>query len=90
MLTSLVVTMMIITYMAEVSGQLTWWSICGQFWALPFLVYLRVSDINKQDKWTTWAFMTLLLIYPWGKFIISSSNQSLKEGLFFVIVLTLM
>jgi hypothetical protein len=58
--------MLIITYMAEVTGQLTYWSVIGQFWALPFLIFLRVSDINKQPKWTTWGIMTLLLVYPWG------------------------
>ncbi|KAF2805300.1 MFS general substrate transporter [Mytilinidion resinicola] len=59
-----IITMMIITYGAEITGSLTWWSIVGQIWALPFLIFLRVTNINTVPKWTEFAIMTLLLSYP--------------------------
>lgn len=59
-----IVTMLAITYLSEVTGQLTWVSILGQIWTLPFVVYLYVVDVNSASKWAVWIVMTLLLGFP--------------------------
>lgn len=64
-------TMMGMTYLAEVFGELTLTAMMGQIWALPFLVYIYAVDINSINKWAAWGLMTALLSYPSG---ISSSN----------------
>lgn len=56
--------MMILTYVAEIWGELTLTSMVGQIWALPFLVYLFAVDTSAANKWTVWAMTTLLLSYP--------------------------
>lgn len=58
------ILMLTITYISEVTGQLTLVSVIGQIWTLPFVVYLYVVDINTANKWSAWAVMTLLLGYP--------------------------
>ena len=60
------ILMLLLTYVAEVWGELTLTSMFGQIWALPFLVYIYVIDINSINKWLAWAVMTLLLGYPNG------------------------
>lgn len=62
-----IILMLIITYVSEVTGQLTLTAVTGQIWALPFLVYLYAVDINSVNKWLAWAIMTLLLSYPNGQ-----------------------
>lgn len=57
-------TMMGLTYLAEIWGELTLTSMIGQIWALPFVVYIYAVDITKIDKWLAWGIMTLLLSYP--------------------------
>ncbi|OJJ07697.1 hypothetical protein ASPVEDRAFT_142165 [Aspergillus versicolor CBS 583.65] len=59
-----ITTMLLLAYTAEATGQLTFVAMVGQIWALPFLVYLYVVDINSVNKWVAWAVMTLLLGYP--------------------------
>ncbi|KAL2862381.1 putative MFS transporter [Aspergillus lucknowensis] len=57
-------TMLLLAYTAETLNELTFVSMVGQIWALPFVVYLYVVDINTANKWAVWAVMTLLLGYP--------------------------
>lgn len=57
-------TMLGLTYLAEIWGELTFTAMLGQIWALPFVVYIYAVDINKIDKWLAWGIMTLLLSYP--------------------------
>ncbi|KAL4804756.1 major facilitator superfamily domain-containing protein [Aspergillus unguis] len=59
-----ITTMVLLSYTAEAAKELTFVSLFGQIWALPFLVYLYVVDINSVNKWVAWAVMTLLLAYP--------------------------
>lgn len=59
-----VILMMFITYGAEIWGELTYTSLSGQIWALPFLIYFNVVDTTKVDKWVIWTITTLLLAYP--------------------------
>ena len=63
-----IVFILILTYVSEITKQLTLVSMIGQIWALPFVVYLYVVDITTVNKWTVWVVMTLLLAYPNGKF----------------------
>jgi len=59
-----VITMLAITYVAEIWGELTFTSMFAQIWTLPFLVYLFVVNTSAVNKWTIWAVTTLLLSYP--------------------------
>ncbi|KAH8597887.1 phthalate transporter [Bisporella sp. PMI_857] len=59
-----VVNMLVLTYAAEVFGELTLTSLVGQLWALPFLILINVLDIGQGSKWTGYAIMTALLCYP--------------------------
>lgn len=60
-------TMMILTYVAEIWKELTFTAAIPQIWALPFLIFIYVKDINAINKWTSYAIMTALLSYPSGK-----------------------
>ncbi len=60
------ITMLALTYAAEIWGELTLTSAFGQIWTLPFLVYIYKVDITKINKWTAFGVMTLLLSYPSG------------------------
>lgn len=60
------ITMLLLTYVAEIWGELTLTSAFGQVWALPFLVVLNVININKINKWTAFGIMSGLLAYPSG------------------------
>ena len=68
-----IVTMLILTYLAEVMGELTLVSMSAQIWVLPFVVYLYVCNINEANKWVAFAIMTLLLAYPSGMYAIIRS-----------------
>ncbi|KAL4744779.1 hypothetical protein BDW72DRAFT_199258 [Aspergillus terricola var. indicus] len=59
-----ITTMVLLAYAAEAANDLTLISMLGQIWALPFLIYLYVVDINTVNKWVVWVVMTLLLGYP--------------------------
>ncbi|PVH83653.1 retrograde regulation protein 2 [Cadophora sp. DSE1049] len=59
-----VATMLALTYAGEVFGELTFTVLIGQIWALPFLIFINLVDINQINKWLAWAIMTALLCYP--------------------------
>jgi hypothetical protein len=65
-LTGPVIFMLLLTYVAEIWGELTLTSMIGQIWLLPFLIYLNVVNTTKVDKWIIWAVVSLLLGYPNG------------------------
>ncbi|WDK17095.1 phthalate transporter [Colletotrichum graminicola] len=66
------ITMLAITYLGEVIGELTLVSMSGQVWALPFLIYLNVVNTSEVNRWVLYAVISLLLIYPNGKFFKST------------------
>lgn len=72
-----IVLMMALTYASETVGELTLISMLGQVWALPFLVYLYVVDINSVNKWVAWVVMTLLLAYPSGESLLLRIVQTM-------------
>ncbi|KAK6824111.1 hypothetical protein RU639_005242 [Aspergillus parasiticus] len=57
-------TMLILTYLSEKFGQLTWAAMFTQIWALPFVIYLYVVDINSINKWVAWVILTIFLSLP--------------------------
>ncbi|KAH8812635.1 major facilitator superfamily domain-containing protein [Xylogone sp. PMI_703] len=59
-----VITMLGLTYAGEVFGELTYTALIGQIWALPFLIFMNLVDINQINKWFAWLIMTALLCYP--------------------------
>lgn len=59
--------MLLVAYLAEVSGQLTLVAGLGQIWVLPFLIYLNSVDLAGVNRWVIYAVTTLLLSYPNGK-----------------------
>jgi len=59
-----VVNMLALTYAGEVFGELTFISLIGQLWALPFLIFLNFVNINEINKWVAWIVFTLFLCYP--------------------------
>jgi len=61
-----IITMLALTYVAEIWGELTLTALLGQIWALPFVVYIYIVDITKINKWKAFGIMTLLLSYPSG------------------------
>jgi hypothetical protein len=61
------ITMMALTYVAEIWGELTLTAAFGQIWALPFLIFIYLVDITKINKWKAFGIMTALLSYPSGK-----------------------
>ncbi|KAK1765846.1 MFS general substrate transporter [Phialemonium atrogriseum] len=58
------ITMLLLTYLAEIVGELTFVAQSGQIWALPFLIYLVAADTQKVSRWIIWIVTTLLLSYP--------------------------
>ena len=71
-------TMLGLTYVAEIWGELTLTAAFGQIWALPFVVFIYIVDITKINKWKAWGIMSLLLSYPSGTFsslaVVPSTN----------------
>jgi len=63
------ITMLALTYVAEIWGELTLTAAFGQIWALPFVVYLYCVDITKINKWKAFSIISLLLSYPSGQLI---------------------
>lgn len=61
-----IIFILLLTYVSEITSQLTLISVIGQIWMIPFLVYLYVAEISTANKWTVWAVMTVLLAYPNG------------------------
>lgn len=58
------ISMLGITYLGEIFRELTFMSMSGQIWLLPFLIYLNVFDYSSTNKWVIWTVLTLLLAYP--------------------------
>ncbi|KAM7213181.1 MFS general substrate transporter [Rhypophila decipiens] len=58
------ITMLAITYAAEIFGELTFVALLGQIWTLPFMIYLNAVDTTLVNRWILWAVTTLLLSYP--------------------------
>ncbi|KAL7619760.1 hypothetical protein AAE478_010302 [Parahypoxylon ruwenzoriense] len=52
------------SYAAEIFGELTFISMIGQIWVLPFLIYLNIAGTAHVSRWTIWIVTTLLLGYP--------------------------
>jgi hypothetical protein len=61
-----VCTMLGLVYASEVRGELTFTALLGQLWALPFLIFINLVDINSINRWVAWGVMTALLCYPNG------------------------
>ncbi|OMP87778.1 putative transporter, partial [Diplodia seriata] len=59
-----ILTMLGLTYLAEVWHNLAFTALIGQIWVLPFVTVLYVLDINQLNHWTAWAIMTIFLSYP--------------------------
>ncbi|EXJ60571.1 hypothetical protein A1O7_04724 [Cladophialophora yegresii CBS 114405] len=59
-----IITMLAVTYLSEVSGQLWIWGLIAQLWGLPFLSYIYAVNINSIPKWLAFGIMTVLLAYP--------------------------
>lgn len=72
--------LLLLTYVSEISSQLTLVSMIGQIWILPFLIYLYVVDINTVNKWAVWGVMTVLLAYPNGNLTYSYLLQIWYPG----------
>lgn len=61
--------MIILTYVSEIIDQKALVAMLPQFWAIPFLVWLRFVDTSSVSKWTVWLIMTVFLGNPYGKII---------------------
>jgi hypothetical protein len=48
-----VITMLAISYLAEITGQLTLVAGASQIWALPFLIYLNAVDTSKVNRYVS-------------------------------------
>ncbi|KAK4130237.1 MFS general substrate transporter [Trichocladium antarcticum] len=59
-----IITMLTISYLAEIVGNLTLLASSGQIWMLPFLIYLNVVDTSQVSRWVIYTVTTLLLSYP--------------------------
>ncbi|KAJ9142919.1 MFS general substrate transporter [Pleurostoma richardsiae] len=59
-----IILMLLLTYVAEIWGELTLTSMIGQIWALPFLIYLNVVNTAHVNRWIIFAVTSLLLSYP--------------------------
>jgi hypothetical protein len=59
-----VISMLALTYSAEIYKELTFHAMTGQIWVLPFLTWLVVANLATANKWVVWAIITLLLSYP--------------------------
>ncbi|KAI0143158.1 major facilitator superfamily domain-containing protein [Xylariaceae sp. FL1272] len=58
------INMLLLSTLAELTGQLAACASVFQLWCLPFLAYLRVVDTTHASKWLTWAMTSLLLAAP--------------------------
>ncbi|KAI1442824.1 MFS general substrate transporter [Annulohypoxylon stygium] len=59
-----IITMLALTYTAEIFKELTFVAVIGQIWILPFLIYLNVANTAAVSRWVVWTVTTLLLAYP--------------------------
>ncbi|KAK4464568.1 major facilitator superfamily domain-containing protein [Cladorrhinum samala] len=61
-----VMNMIILTYVSEIIDQKSLVAMLPQFWAIPFLVWLRFVDTSSVSKWTVWLVMTVFLGNPYA------------------------
>jgi MFS transporter, ACS family, DAL5 transporter family protein len=61
-----IITMLGLTYSAEIAGELTFIALIAQLWALPFIIFINLVDITSINKWLAWACLTALLCSPSG------------------------
>ncbi|EFX04279.1 major facilitator superfamily transporter [Grosmannia clavigera kw1407] len=59
-----IILMLLLTYLSEIWNELTLTAMIGQFWALPFLVWLYKGATVQTNRWTVYAMTTVLLAYP--------------------------
>jgi hypothetical protein len=59
--------MLILVYLSQAINQMSMVAVISQFWAIPFLVWLRFVDTATVSKWTTWLVMTIFLASPYGE-----------------------
>lgn len=59
-----IILMLALSYSSEIFKEQTFHAMIGQFWSIPFLVWLSVTNISLANKWVVWGIITLLLSYP--------------------------
>ncbi|KAF2658344.1 MFS general substrate transporter [Lophiostoma macrostomum CBS 122681] len=59
-----IITMLALSYSAEIFKEQTFHAMIGQLWFIPFLVWLSVANVAAANKWVVWLIITLLLCYP--------------------------
>lgn len=60
------ITMLILTYVSEAFGELTFVAIIGQLWILPCLIWFNVANTAAVSRWAIFAVTSVLLAYPNG------------------------
>ncbi|PSN64875.1 MFS general substrate transporter [Corynespora cassiicola Philippines] len=58
------ITMLSLTYSAEINKELTFHALTGTIWMLPFLIWLVAADVASANRWVVWAVISLLLSFP--------------------------
>ncbi|KAK1830627.1 major facilitator superfamily domain-containing protein [Podospora conica] len=61
-----ILNMLLLTHLSQLFNQMALTAVLPQFWALPFLLWLRLVDPSAVSKWTTWLVMTLFLGSPYS------------------------
>ncbi|KAK4451262.1 major facilitator superfamily domain-containing protein [Podospora aff. communis PSN243] len=61
-----IMNMLILVYLSQAINQMSMVAVISQFWAIPFLVWLRFVDTATVSKWTTWLVMTMFLGSPYA------------------------
>jgi hypothetical protein len=61
-----IMNMLILVYLSQAINQMSMVAVISQFWAVPFLVWLRFVDTATVSKWTTWLVMTIFLGSPYA------------------------
>ncbi|KAK5652713.1 hypothetical protein OQA88_10307 [Cercophora sp. LCS_1] len=61
-----IMNMLLLTYFSQMIGQMAMVAIIPQFWAIPFLLFLRFVDTATVSKWTVWLVMTMFLGSPYA------------------------
>jgi len=76
-----VMYMLLLTYLSQLINQMAMIAVIPQFWALPFLLWLRFVDTSAVSKWTTWLVMTIFLGSPYGRSIgiLAGGNANLNS-----------
>jgi len=62
-----VITLLGITYLSEVFGEMTLTCMMAQIWALPPLIYLNVVDVGQVNRWALYTVTTILVGFPNGR-----------------------